>query len=353
VLRAQGVPVAWQHAGEAGVGGWAMACLLVLWVGRRHYLAVLRAAVAGSDEPAISRVRHYVWMLLGGVVLIAVWLVWLGAVWWHALVAVVLFLGFALMLARIVAEAGVPFVGLPAGCHASQLLYAVVGVHAPLAALAPLALVGATVLGDGREHVLPYAVEGEYLANRALPRATTAARLGWTGLLFAALAVGALVAVGVLVAAAYRGDGWSDGRWYGALFGEGLTPMLSAWQAHANDAGPARPADLLWTLCAGAAIVAVLSVCRWAFAWWPLHPIGYLVSMTPPAQAIWFGCFLGWLAKTLVMRYGGARVYVHLRPLAYGLVAGEAVAAGLFLVVSIICQLAGVRVPVMPGIIPT
>jgi len=353
ILNAQGVPVTVQHVGEAGVGGWIIAGLLVLWVGRRHYLAVLRAAFSHSDDPAIHRVRPYVWLLLGGAASMMVWLMLAGAVWWHAIAAVVLFLGFALVLARIVAEAGIPFVGLPTGCHASQLLFGLVGVHAPLAALAPLALVSAVVLGDGREHVLPYAVHGEYLANRALPRTTTAARLGWSALVFGALAVGTLIALAVLIASAYHGDGWRDTRWYGALFSEGLEPLLRDWQSHANGAGPAHPSELWWSMSVGGVMVGVLTACRWAFASWPLHPIGYLVSMTAPTQAIWFSFFLGWLAKTLIMRYGGARIYVALRPLAYGLVAGEALAAGVFLLVAIICQLAGLHVPQMPTIFPT
>lgn len=352
VLRSQGVPLVYQHAGEAGVGGWAMACAMVLWVGRRHYWAIARAACVGSDDPAIQRVRHYVWVLLAGAGAMALWLVLAGAWWWHALVAVLLFLGFILVLARIVAETGLPFVGLPAGCHASQVLYAVVGVHAPLAALAPLALIGATVLGDGREHVLPYAVHGEYLTNRALPRPTERARLQWSGLIFATVGVGALLALTVLIAAAYRGEGWRDERWYGALFSEGLQPLLTDWQAHVNGTGAARPAGLWWSAGVGSALVAALTACRWALTWWPLHPVGYLVSMTTPMQVIWFSVFLGWLAKNLVMRYGGARVYVGLRPLAYGLVAGEALAAGFFLLVAIICQLSGVRVPALPAIFP-
>ena len=350
-LQRQGVPVQYHHVGEAGVGGWVMACLVVLWVGRRHYGALVRAAVMGSDDPAIQRVRFYVWLLLAGMAIMSAWLILAGAVWWHALMAVLLFLGFALVVARIVAEAGIPFVCLPAGCHFSQVLFGVVGVHAPLAALAPLALIGATVLGDGREHLLPYAVHGEYLANRALPRTTLRERLGWSGLIFATVAVGALLAVTVLIITAYRGEGWRDERWYGVLFSEGLEPMLASWQAHSNG-GPDRPVELWWSAGVGGLVVTALTACRWAFAWWPLHPIGYLVSMTPPIQALWFSFFLGWLVKSQVMRYGGARIYVGLRPLAYGLVAGEAMAAGLFLLVAIACQIAGVRVPQLPAIFP-
>lgn len=352
VLRSQGIPLVWQDAGEAGVGGWAMACVMVLWVGRRHYGAVLRAAFMGSSEPAIQRVRLYVWLLLGSSLVMAAWLMIAGAWWWHALFAVLLFLGFILVLARIVAETGLPFIGLPAGCHFSHVLYAVVGVHAPLAALAPLALVGATILGDGREHLLPYALHGEYLANRALPRHTLREHMGWSGLLFGSVAVGALLALGVLIASAYSGEGWRDGRWYGALFSEGLEPLLTDWQSHVNGSGPAHPAGILWSGSVGAGIVGLLTACRWAFVWWPLHPIGYLVSMTAPMHMIWFSVFIGWFMKYLIMRYGGAKVYVSLRPLAYGLVAGEALAAGGFLLVAMFCQCFGLPVPTLPSIFP-
>src|SRR5207244_2496484 len=49
----------------------------------------------------------------------------------------------------------------------------------------------------------------------------------------------------------------------------------------------------------GFAFTALLSFLRLRFAWWPLHPIGYLMLGTFPIAHLWFSTFIGWLAKVL------------------------------------------------------
>jgi hypothetical protein len=86
---------------------------------------------------------------------------------------------------------------------------------------------------------------------------------------------------------------------------------------------------------------AGLGVARLLLSWWPIHPLGFLVAASYPTYQIWFSFFLAWLAKALVMRYGGMQLYKTLKPAAYGLIAAEAVVAGGFLVVALICGMCG------------
>ncbi len=340
VLKTQGRPVAYDDAGKVGVGGFAVECLLILWIGRRHYLGLLRAAFSRGGDEHQRLLVPYVWMLLGGVLTMAMWLVALGAQPHHALVAVLLFLGFVLVLARVVAEAGIPAIGLPAGCHLSQVLFSVVGFGAPLAALAPLTLLGATLLGNSRENLLPYAVDSEYLVKRTLIQNTVAKRLRWTGLLIGVLVLGSLAAMMTLVSSDYQRDGQVDRAWYSTLVEQGLMPLATG---SASGAG-AQPGT--WSCYGlGAVLVGVLGVCRMFLSWWPLHPIGYLVSMTGPTQAIWFSFLLAWMAKLLVTRYGGPQLYQRLKPVAMGLIAAEAATAGLFMLLAAVLHWCGIDFP--------
>jgi hypothetical protein len=73
----------------------------------------------------------------------------------------------------------------------------------------------------------------------------------------------------------------------------------------------------------GAAVTLGLGLLRLRFWWWPLHPVGFLAANSWGMQSYYSAFFIGWLAKSLVTRYGGLRVYRQTVPLAIGLIAGE------------------------------
>ena len=73
----------------------------------------------------------------------------------------------------------------------------------------------------------------------------------------------------------------------------------------------------------GVAVVLLLGFLRTRFTWWPLHPIGYAVGSTDTMTWIWFPVLLGWLFKTLILRYGGVKVYRQALPFFIGLVLGR------------------------------
>jgi len=73
----------------------------------------------------------------------------------------------------------------------------------------------------------------------------------------------------------------------------------------------------------GAAFTFFLYVMRARFWWWPFHPLGYAIGCAWPAIVYWSSFFVGWLAKSLILRYGGATTYRNFRPFFLGLILGE------------------------------
>jgi hypothetical protein len=102
----------------------------------------------------------------------------------------------------------------------------------------------------------------------------------------------------------------------------------------------------------GAVSTALLGLARLAWSWWPLHPIGILVAPTYATSMIWFSFFLGWLWKVSVMRYGGIRIYRSCRPIALGLLAGEAVMVAVTLIIGLIGGVFDIDLPNMPRFLP-
>ena len=80
----------------------------------------------------------------------------------------------------------------------------------------------------------------------------------------------------------------------------------------------------------GAVFALVLGIMRLRFWWWPLHPVGYMVGMSWGANWYWLPFLIGWACKTLVVRYGGLRLYRSTVPLATGLIIGDLLNTGVW-----------------------
>jgi len=101
----------------------------------------------------------------------------------------------------------------------------------------------------------------------------------------------------------------------------------------------------LWTAIGGL-LMGGLIFLRHHFLWWPLHPLGFAVSASNISSLAWFSIFIGFLIKAVVLKYGGAKLYNALRPFFLGLILGQIVAAGVWLVIDLIAGGAGNRVTV-------
>jgi len=90
---------------------------------------------------------------------------------------------------------------------------------------------------------------------------------------------------------------------------------------------------IVW-MSVGALMMGAFLLLRTRLFWWP-HPIGYVMWMGPwPIHRMWFTYFLGWLIKTLIVRFGGQRVYLRGRNFFIGLIVGEALATFFWIVVA-------------------
>lgn len=89
------------------------------------------------------------------------------------------------------------------------------------------------------------------------------------------------------------------------------------------------------------AFTGFLAFMRIYFTWWPFHPVGYLLAYSDPIARCWVSIFLGWLAKVLIVRFGGSSLFRSAQPFFIGLLVGEAGASALWLVISIILNSMG------------
>ena len=77
--------------------------------------------------------------------------------------------------------------------------------------------------------------------------------------------------------------------------------------------------------------MAGLTYMRISYVWWPWHPVGYALTFSKrTVHWIWFPSLLGWVMKTLIIKYGGFKLYRKAVPLFLGLILGDFFIGGVF-----------------------
>jgi hypothetical protein len=251
-----------------------------------------------------------------------------------------------LAVARIVAETGLPIIrtmptlgqfytNVPASSLGGRDVF--FAGHATM-----------TGVAANRESLLCYTQHGLRVADGA--GVSAGARLA--GVIALALVVGVVVATTASLGSYYGYSGilasgepaLENKHGLEVLPEENIVKPLAAW----GDGRFATPAHTPWLhFTLGAIITTGLQVLTWRLAWWPFVPVGFIASQTVFMPQVWFSIFLGWLAKVLVLRFGGATLYKALTGLFIGLIFGEALASAAWLVVNMVLAWLGLEyVPV-------
>jgi len=105
---------------------------------------------------------------------------------------------------------------------------------------------------------------------------------------------------------------------------------------HSQLVNPAEPnfRDLSFIFVGAAGtLMAVFMYQR--FLWWPLHPIGCTTGSSWGIQMFLLSIFLGWLAKYIVLKYGGIRASNRARYLFLGLILGEYAIGAIWIIVGL------------------
>lgn len=312
--------------GYQGVGALLAMVLVGLWIGREHYGNVLAKALGRarhvSDADEILPYRGAVGGLAGGMLVMAGWLWVMGTPLWVAGVFVLLAMLIFLGITRIVAEAGLAVVRSP--MIASDLVVHSVGAGA-IGATGIVNLSLAHVwAADIRVFVMATATNALKMIEEMDPRNRRI--VFWAMIL--ALFIGIAGSFWMIFHMSYRHGGINLNAW----FFKGL-PADTYGQALRN-------LDLVHTywpgmgfLAGGASAMTAMMWLRQRFTWWPLHPLGFAIGANQMMNVIWFNVFLAWLIKRLVLRYGGASAYRHSQRFFLGLIAGQSLCNGAWLVI--------------------
>jgi hypothetical protein len=310
-------------ADHQATGAWAAIVASTLWVGRRELGAVLRRGIAGgSAEGAVLAPRT---ALVGAIVGIGVMVEWLsvaGMAPWVALLFLSVFFLWCVALTRIRAEAGMGGLTGPMTPQETMFLFDGTSMFGPQ---------NLTLL----QHVKWMAFDLRALPTE-MPSMLEDLKMGDTvqlegrsmaiAMLFA-IVVSTLMVYLVLIPLVYQHGGVTMNRQ--RFYDVPTQPFRELATILKNPRTPDRLGEGFVGL--GFLTTLLLSWLRLRFVWWPLHPIGYAVGFSRRTiDWMWFGIFLGWAAKLILLRLGGMRLYRRALPFFLGLILGEFTMGGVF-----------------------
>lgn len=322
--------------------------LVIVWLGRQHWKVVIAQAFRGprKGEPQ-GRFLSYplaFWGLVGSALVLAVWLRLAGCDWLGAGLMVFMILTLFMITARFVAETGL--------LHSPALVplfrplqYMGIAGWAARPPVETFYLTGAFehTHYDQRETLAVYSSHAMRLSDhtmfgdRDLAEDRKRGRR-FIGLLCLSLLVAYVVSWGATLKVEYDHAVTLDRRQESPINPHGVNGSQWRMLNAPIDYEQARynlPHNPAYHFGFGFGLTMLLAYLRLTFVWWPFHPIGYLILQTYPGGMLWFSFFLGWMAKLIIVKLGGHTLYVGLRPLFLGMIVGESVAAGFWLVTSL------------------
>ena len=319
------------YLAHQGMGAMIVFVLIGLWVARSHLQAVFRKAFYGAsdieDDDEMLSYKQAAIGLLMALVLLATGLKMAGLPLPITLMfifgAMVLFLG----LTRVVAEGGIPAMRPPI----MTSTFVISGAGSSVLGASGLVALGFTYgwHSEIRSFVMSSVANGLKMSESI---AGSRRRLFWAVVI--AILVSLVGSSYMTMVLAYKYGGINLNALF---FGRGAAtygPKDMAPRIAAELTGPRLDSWLFMGI--GGTIMGALMWVRHRFVWWPLNPLGYAISANWKTGHIFGAAFLAWLLKLLILKYGGSRLYKNMRPFFLGLILGEIIGAGLFLVLDYI-----------------
>ena len=322
--------VGWQS-----FGGMIVFVCWGLWIARTHLADVFRQAFTrngkADDSEEILSYRTAVWLLLGCSAYAVLFMHRAGmgwaplAVFWFG--TLILYLG----LSRIIVESGLVYLRGPISAQA--FTWHLLGI----AGMGPLSAVGLahtfTFFCDAKTFGITALAHIPRLAASIAPRRR---RLLVPAVLLACL-VGALSITGFILHQGYHNVGSYN---FGSVSFNGSSDgAVGIWRLTANRIQQGtfgtdwRRVEFLGI---GGLITGLMFYLRYRFAGFPVHPIGFTISASGVLQSSVSSIFLVWLAKVILLKFGGLERYRKTAPLFLGMLIGYLAGIGLGVVVDVI-----------------
>ena len=305
------------------VGAYGIFFLFIVWLARYHLVAVGRQALGRAPTQTSDAVwfstRLAAWGLLGGVLILVIWLHLLGAGWWVAGLVVGAFLMVMLVASRIITQGGLAYFTLTAAPLDGVITLFGPGIFSA-AGIFIAGIVQKALFLDLRESLMPSLVHASRITEKISQRRRLVTVITITLLIAVAVSFITMLALCYKYGIRELGLDWASRSTLHTY--ENVVALIE---------NPPETSRWVRTFALiGAAVMLLLVVGYHRFFWWPLHPIGYLTCYSSAMRILWFSFFVGWLCNAMCMRYGGVVLFKRIRYLFIGLIIGDFLMGGIW-----------------------
>jgi len=132
-------------------------------------------------------------------------------------------------------------------------------------------------------------------------------------------------------------NGSATGQIHGCRIDKGSEP----WSALQGWLQNPRPPDAhaMGAMAFGMGMTVLLTALRSRFVGFPLHPAGYAMNMSFANDFFWCDMFVAWMVKSIILRYGGNRLYRQCLPFFLGLILGDFVTGSAWSIIGTLLNL--------------
>ena len=328
-------PSEWWHTlnfrTAEGGGALLVFASLVLWKCRRFIFCSLRpSSVADIGQAERQELLICSGLFLSGSLGIIFLLCGsLGVNWFYALFGYGVILVITIGLVRAVAEGGI--LGFQAWVSPFHFVRHLIGFDKSVSnpsLFAPFIAYYSILFQDIKTFIAPAMANGLKIRDdlkMSRKRYHLAVAIG--------IAVACTVAIGTAVMMCYASGADAMHNWFYNQFPKSLFDHV----ANISRVPPTATPEGRFYVAFGAGLMAVLLYFRQSFFWLP-HPIGLIMLVNPLMNAYWSSILIGWLAKSLVTKYGNKDTYAKVRGGFIGLIVGELVVVAIAMFVSLHMQ---------------
>ena len=301
-----------------------------LWIGRRHLITVWQKAFdtnhPADDSREMLSYRAAVFGILIGTPFLGFWLYQSGmsvpAIFFYLLGTFVIYVG----VARIVAQTGVLFIQAPISAQVFTIY-----------TLGARSLTTSTMTSLALSYTLTNYIRGLFMPALVhiakLSESIRGATRRWLlGVVFLGAGVGCIAFILYVIPLGYERGAFNfndiplksgTNRIYPIILSKIVNPFDTDWVRLGFFGG-------------GAALMGILTLLRYRFSWWPLHPIGLTMCSTNVARSNQVSLFLVWAAKLLILKFGGVAAYRRFQPFFVGMLTGYSIGVTLSFLVDAI-----------------
>lgn len=324
-----GFPFFWEQA----AGAFVAIAGYYAWSGREYLARLWRHLIAGTSAPgavpddpeAPFSYRFAAVGALLGFAFVCGWYILAGMTWWVVLIFFALIVLFAVIFTRGRAEAGIGSLSSFPFWQASYQIKSFLGTSAlsPGGNYTNLTMLASLIYlhFSSYPETMTYQIESLKISRDAR---LNSRHMG--GLMMLAIAVGMAVMLLVSVRTYYAWGGNSLGLGGGGSQG-GYEVRITLQQLSAvsgvMDGNHIAPDWARNGYTIGALLFTVLLVAiRVRYVRFPLHPLGWVMSL-PYGYAYWGPFLSAWVAKWVILKVGGVRLYHNLVPFFIGMIVGQ------------------------------